>query len=686
MERTFSSHAMSRIGSLISLLAILGLLFGVPVALAVFVGWPLPHGVPSWDEIRQAFERDGVQIEVVIKGLAVIVWIAWAQLAWAILAEAAAVARGRTARPVLALPGTQLMARRLVASAALVLSSFGSVRVANAAPLAPLQEVEQVTGPDLRTITYEVPAGTQMTTPPTTAAPGPGTSTTTSTVPPGTPTPLTDRVYEVQRGDTLWGLAEQYMGSGMRWRELRDRNVGRAVAPGRVLTLGEDHLEPGWQLVIPAGGAGVPGTAATGPPTISSVEGPLTAPPSAAPPGSELSQLPEEPQVIDPPGDGPPVIVIEAEPAPVAEVPGAPDEGPPDEGPPEEDEVAAPIPMGPIVVTAPAAPEPSPGEMTPAASAPVAAQAAVSTLMVEPGDHFWGLAERQLETAWGRSVSAEEIVPYWRNLIDANQVNIRSGNPDLIFPGEQFSAPPPPPSPDIALAPAPAPAPAPAAPSVPPTTERGQEEPPAATTTPTTETPTTTESSTSETAESTEAPTTEAPTTEAPTTQPPATEAPVAPPGPSPTGTVATTAPPTTAADTTAPPDSGVAAPPTSPGGTATVLDSMTDVQNDDEQAGRSVDDEDPFPYWLVAGSAAFAGLVLAALRRKRRARRRLAQPGDEIEGRPLEDIRSEKAYAVVAADVPQVVATVSRALGAVIASNPELPPVTAVVVSPLRT
>ena len=60
MDGRLSSRVGSRVGSFLSLLAIVGLLFGVPLALIIFVGWPLPHDLPTWDQIRDAFEKNGV--------------------------------------------------------------------------------------------------------------------------------------------------------------------------------------------------------------------------------------------------------------------------------------------------------------------------------------------------------------------------------------------------------------------------------------------------------------------------------------------------------------------------------------------------------------------------------------------------------------------------------------------------
>jgi nucleoid-associated protein YgaU len=211
------------------------LLVGLPAALTVAVGWPLPHTIPSLDQISRAFDRRDVPVDVAVNTLAVIVWIAWAQLAWAVLVEAVATAHGRQARqraPVL--PSVQKFASQLVASAVLVVSLLGSLRSAGAAPhlehpeLIALEAVDQVPAP----------------------------------APPAAPPAAGE--YIVRHGDTYWGLAQQHLGDGTRWREIRDANIGRTVAPGQVITAQTDDLYPGWRLLLPT--TSTPPRPATDPP------------------------------------------------------------------------------------------------------------------------------------------------------------------------------------------------------------------------------------------------------------------------------------------------------------------------------------------------------------------------------------------------------------------------------------
>lgn len=62
---------------------------------------------------------------------------------------------------------------------------------------------------------------------------------------------------------------------------------------------------------------------------------------------------------------------------------------------------------------------------------------------VSPGESFWSIACDALVDAWGRRVSEDEIGPYWRRLVEANEDRlVEPTNPDLILPGQQFVLPP----------------------------------------------------------------------------------------------------------------------------------------------------------------------------------------------------------------------------------------------------
>lgn len=115
------------------------LLVGVPIALATLVGWPLPTAVPDGDALTRAINT-GITDEFVINALAVIAWIAWAQLALAFLAEAVAAFKGRQPRDLPIAPGLQATAARLVAGILMLAAPLQPAR-AVAAPAEPVPAV-----------------------------------------------------------------------------------------------------------------------------------------------------------------------------------------------------------------------------------------------------------------------------------------------------------------------------------------------------------------------------------------------------------------------------------------------------------------------------------------------------------------------------------------------------------------
>lgn len=61
---------------------------------------------------------------------------------------------------------------------------------------------------------------------------------------------------------------------------------------------------------------------------------------------------------------------------------------------------------------------------------------------VQPGDNMWSIAAACLTDREGPP-SAERTAELWRRVIELNRDRIISGNPGLIFPGEQLLLPPP---------------------------------------------------------------------------------------------------------------------------------------------------------------------------------------------------------------------------------------------------
>lgn len=226
-----SRRSMLVLRGLTSLAITLLFLVGVPIALTVLVGWPLPASVPNVDALGQAMQT-GISDGFIVNTLAVIAWLAWTQLALAIVSESIGLLRGRNPLRLPVAPGLQVIAARLVTGIVLLTGPLQPARAgAEPARVAIVAEAHPVAAEviDLRPL-YKVPANQ-----PTAEAPSGGSAVT------------------VQRHDSYWAIAERTMGDGLRWHEIHDLNVGRTMSDGYTITTGDDTLRAGWQLALPAG-------------------------------------------------------------------------------------------------------------------------------------------------------------------------------------------------------------------------------------------------------------------------------------------------------------------------------------------------------------------------------------------------------------------------------------------------
>lgn len=304
---------------ILGLAATLALLVGVPLALAAAIGWPLPTAWPDLDTVGRHVTNGDIPDPFVIKLIATIVWVAWAQLAAATLVEYTSILRGKAATRTPALPAVRLLAAKLATWTTLIVSAIAPMRPALAAPLHPVAAaaivptVAQSASDPVPSFLLDEPAA------------------------------LATAKYRTERGDTWWDIAETLLGDGMRWHEIRNLNLDRPMPDGTVVTAQTDMVNPGWHLTVPA-----------------------------------ESQLPPN---------------------------NKPSEG-----------------------------------------------ADAGTVVVEPGDHFWAIAEETLTQAWGRSPTDAEIAPYWVELVQANEDRLLPPeDPNLIYPDQTFVLPEPPPGQRIAV-------------------------------------------------------------------------------------------------------------------------------------------------------------------------------------------------------------------------------------------
>ncbi|MFX4291021.1 BTAD domain-containing putative transcriptional regulator [Streptomyces bohaiensis] len=234
-------------------LALACLVVGVPLALAWFVGWPLPSSAPDLEMLRRP-----ISTTVFLKILTVLVWVAWAQFTACVLVEvkAAVSGVGMPAR----VPGagaSQALARQLVGALLLLgttaagftpgLSAVGSGfdspshhGVVAEAEYAPGQSTA---GP--AALTQAAPA---------VALPEESAGTEQRDDADAT------KYYRIQppdgrHHDTLWGISERHLGDGLRYKEIYELNKDRVQPDGSRLTEAS-LIRPGWILEMPADAEG----------------------------------------------------------------------------------------------------------------------------------------------------------------------------------------------------------------------------------------------------------------------------------------------------------------------------------------------------------------------------------------------------------------------------------------------
>jgi LysM domain len=221
---------------LAALAGVVGLVAGVPLALATWIGSPLPAEVPALSEVTGALRDSYIPDEFLVKALALVCWLVWIELVASLLVEAVAYARGRRAGHVPLAGGLQRGAARLVATVALLGAVFASRGMPQPGNL-PGPLPAPVAQPAASVVIDDGRA------PPTTG-------------PDEAAAPAPALTYQVQRRDTLWDIAERHLGDPFRWQEIFQINQGCPQPDGRCLT-DPDLIYAGWQLRLPADAVGL---------------------------------------------------------------------------------------------------------------------------------------------------------------------------------------------------------------------------------------------------------------------------------------------------------------------------------------------------------------------------------------------------------------------------------------------
>ncbi|MFG2722944.1 BTAD domain-containing putative transcriptional regulator [Streptomyces sp. NPDC048416] len=233
----------------LAFVALLGLVVGVPAALASSAGWPLPHRMPSLDMVQQQ-----ISVKVFVKLLTLIVWLAWAQFTACVLVEVKAAVSG-VGLPS-RVPGagpSQLLARQLIAAVLLITATAASL----APGLSGGQHVENTHKPTVAAA-QQLPGLHQAATvaeamkeqaaAQASAALEQGHA--------GDAEAGATKFYRIhppegRHHDSLWEVAERHLGDGRRYHEIYQLNKDRVQPDGSKLSEAS-LIRPGWIMEMPA--------------------------------------------------------------------------------------------------------------------------------------------------------------------------------------------------------------------------------------------------------------------------------------------------------------------------------------------------------------------------------------------------------------------------------------------------
>ncbi|MEZ0580214.1 LysM peptidoglycan-binding domain-containing protein [Nocardioides sp. MH1] len=219
-----------RLTGLAALVAVLGIVLGLPALFLAISASPIPGHVPTLDGIKNALMApdDGTLVLGLFK---VIGWVAWAFMALSLVVEAIARLRKVQAPRLPGLGRPQAAARGLIGLAALlfiaapIAAQTATITTAAAAPVTVghVNTGAADQAPAQQDVKVETKQERQRKT--------------------------VD--HAVKPGESLWSIAEDHFGDGARYKELVELNRD-------LLGAQPSFLEPGWVLKLPAVNGGAP--------------------------------------------------------------------------------------------------------------------------------------------------------------------------------------------------------------------------------------------------------------------------------------------------------------------------------------------------------------------------------------------------------------------------------------------
>jgi LysM domain len=207
---------------------------GAPIGLWVFGRSLLPTELPGWETVWAALTTAD-NGRVLAGALLLAATALWLVFLGCVLLEVTA---RLTHRPTIRVPGLRLPQAVAGALIALILSSTITVAGASRTAADPLPPLPQGSAsPAAITLTLN-------------SAPADPSSSPIASSPAESTLDAAPR-WTVEKGDTLWGIAEATLGDPLRYPEIVALNAGRTQPDGGILRHA-DWLRPGWVLALPA--------------------------------------------------------------------------------------------------------------------------------------------------------------------------------------------------------------------------------------------------------------------------------------------------------------------------------------------------------------------------------------------------------------------------------------------------
>jgi hypothetical protein len=217
---------------LLAVVLLAALTIGVPAALVMIIGLPVPKSMPSMSVLTGQLD-----VLTILRILSVVVWLAWLQLVWCVIVEIQAAVRnvGVASRVPLS-GGTQSVAHRLVTAALLLFSAAASLSPAVSQLAAAPQPAHSVSA---QALPGQV-GGAAATAAELTQAPQ-----------------SAQHMHQAQKlyvvtppqgryHESLWEIAQHHLGDGRRYKEIFELNKDRVQPDGSKLTIAS-LIRPGWR-------------------------------------------------------------------------------------------------------------------------------------------------------------------------------------------------------------------------------------------------------------------------------------------------------------------------------------------------------------------------------------------------------------------------------------------------------